>query len=223
LPAAPGRSLTGRFVSDPDDMVALMPVIRARTYSEAREYMRLAMATGDCTGSDLSIRDVASILEGEEWATTFAVDCSRCRAHREFTFITDPAPEDAPGGLIYGHGPQPSRLIDAGEWYVIFSTYLWSTRAKQAEYGGALPDLDTVETVLGWIEGALAAIDEILKFMPSGQNQVPESALWTDRGRAAYDECQDQFSRAVLERCIEELEVAGRAYLAKYQEAVNPQ
>jgi hypothetical protein len=92
LAAAPGRSLTGRFVSDPDDMVALMPVIRARTYSEAREYMRLAMATGDCTGSDLSIRDVASILEGEEWATTFAVDCSRCRAHREFTFITDPAP-----------------------------------------------------------------------------------------------------------------------------------
>jgi hypothetical protein len=193
-----------------------MAVIHARTFPEAHEYMVLAM--GDCADQGLTVTRIGVVGHVDGWAHTYAVDCASTGEHREFTFTTEDEPDPAPERLVFGYTAEPSRLIDAGQWYAVFYHYADAVRDAQERSGGVLPDLATARDLVGALERARAAVDEILKFIPAGSDTVPGSAFWTDDGRAVHDLYPAEFSRPSLERHAADLAAAIEAYVARYRE-----
>lgn len=109
--------------------------------------------------------------------------CPECGRERRFEFAL---PAQPTAGPAYG-GAEPSTIIDAGE-------FLWySDRvAEQAAAGTGAQARSAADT-------AIAALDEVLKFIPAGADAVPREALASELGRAVYDAGPDRFARAELD------------------------
>ncbi|MEV4131668.1 hypothetical protein AB0J72_05830 [Dactylosporangium sp. NPDC049742] len=127
--------------------------------------------------------------------------CPSCGASRRFEFVIAP---DAVPPPAYG-GPEPSRIIDPGEFLAM------SERAAQhatvpADASG--PRRDDARTAAS---DALAAAEEVLKFVPPHASAVPASAFTSETGRARYAADPAAFTR---ERLQERIEACRQALLA---------
>jgi hypothetical protein len=92
----------------------------------------------------------------------------------------------------YG-GPDPSQIIDAGEWRLISLAYMGKLDSVQ----------DRPAQLRGVYEVALAAYQEMLKFIPPGQQEMPDSAFFNPRGRQVRaTEPRQSFTRSFLELMI---------------------
>jgi ribosomal protein S27AE len=102
--------------------------------------------------------------------------CSRCGDSREFVFaMPERAATGAPGpGPRFG-GPEPSRLIDPGQWLALADGVAAEARAATDPAQARRP-----------AELATACVAEVAKFIPDGATHVPESACWTPAGREYY-------------------------------------
>jgi phage FluMu protein Com len=131
----------------------------ARTIAEARLYMDLQPC--DACG----YLGFTGSMATARAVARFSGQCPRCKTVRQFTFrLPD---RTYPG---FG-GADPSELLDPGEWLVV---------ADLAARHAPVPD--AADYAL-----AAAAVDEVLKFIPSGGDAVPPEALHTATGRAAYE------------------------------------
>lgn len=113
-------------------------------------------------------------------------DCRRCGTPRQFVFrlpeeIRLPVERD----IVFG-GPEPSELLDPGEWLVV------ADRAASTPASGDA-ELDREDVAL-----AAAAIDEVLKFVPDGAEEVPATAFRSETGHQAYAEEPGRFRRGRL-------------------------
>jgi hypothetical protein len=142
----------------------------ARTIAEARLYMDLQPC--EACGY-LGFTGSGAAARG---VIRFSGPCPRCRADREFTFRMPDKVFDGFGG------DAPSELLDPSEWLVV---------ADLAARHAPVPD--AADYTL-----AAAAIDEVLKFIPSGADAVPPEALHTATGRAAYEQEPGRFRRSRL-------------------------
>jgi hypothetical protein len=107
----------------------------------------------------------------------FAGTCPNCGWERECAFRGLPANPQPLRFAGFG-GPEPSKLLDAGEWLAV-------AQDSELDEGSPAPICNPLEV-------AVAAVDEILKFIPEGSDSVPDEAFWTERGRAvraAEPEC----------------------------------
>ncbi|MGV9326545.1 hypothetical protein ACWDR1_33995 [Streptosporangium sandarakinum] len=148
-----------------------MPFPVARSRDEALLYLDLSPCA--CGSADTAWESGLVTVAGEP-VSRYAGTCSGCGAAREFLFGL-PEREVAPTRFPAFGGPEPSRLLDAGEW-------LWvaDTVAGNAPAGGP----DEAAPVLAV---AVAAMEEVVKFVPPGQDEVPGEAFWTERGRRVRD------------------------------------
>ena len=159
----------------------------ARTNEEAHLYMDLH----PCECGEIEFPRSSSVVEtADGLAGRYTGPCPQDGARREFTFrlpqrLVAP-PRD---GLVRYGGAEPSELIDPGEWLSVADAYARNVPARPASSAEAGPML----------RRAVAAIDEVLKFIPAGADRVPESAFVTDRGRAAYAKEPGRFRRLRLE------------------------
>jgi hypothetical protein len=165
----------------------------ARTNEEAHLYMDLH----PCGCGELRFPRSSSVIETPDGdlASHYTGTCPQDGAHREFTFrlpkqITMP-PRD--GSVSYG-GTEPSELIDPGEWLSVADAYARNVPADTASLAA-----DGLAQARSMLTRAVAAIDEVLKFIPDGDDRVPEAAFATDRGRAAYAKEPGRFRRPRLE------------------------
>jgi hypothetical protein len=96
----------------------------------------------------------------------------------------------------YG-GPEPSEIIDAGQWLIIADLAARSVPATRSpvleERAGQREDMRM----------AVDAIAEILKFIPDREPVVPDSAFWTPEGRAKRGQEPGRFHRHQLEVVLE--------------------
>jgi hypothetical protein len=75
---------------------------------------------------------------------------------------------------------------------------------KYLEAGAAIQnraeplDVPAADQITEWYYWAWAAVQEILKFIPEGAEEVPESAIWTNNGRIARELRGDQLNRTNL-------------------------
>jgi hypothetical protein len=124
--------------------------------------------------------------------------CPACGRTREFLFrLPEQTLMPGPGPVRFG-GDQPSELMDAGTWLWL-SDYF--ANRHPADLAGASPDQRAqAARDLGY---ALAALDEVAKFIPAGQSQVPESAVWTSRGRDLFDRERYRFRTSALSATAE--------------------
>jgi hypothetical protein len=134
------------------------------------------------------------VLDDGDLASRYGGTCTRCGSPREFVFRLPPEimPPPAGGQVRYG-GPEPSELIDAGEWLWVADSY---ARAVPASLAG----LTEVEQrrARARLATALAAMEEVLKFAPSEATEVPPTAVWTTLGRSVYEREPGRFQVARL-------------------------
>ncbi|GAA2521021.1 hypothetical protein [Winogradskya humida] len=121
--------------------------------------------------------------------------CLDCHRERRFVYGLPDRPPASGGTSWDGFfgGPEPSELLDAGEWLWVAHAMAKSGRSPVP---GAPPDRNNQQT----LTICLAALDEVLKFIPGpGQRDEPPSdAFWTRRGLAKRDELPGQFQRGRL-------------------------
>lgn len=165
----------------------------ARTNEEAHLYMDLH----PCECGEIEFPRSSSVVETADGdlAGHYTGTCPQDGARREFMFrlpqqIVSP-PGD--GSVSYG-GAEPSELIDPGEWLSIADAYARNVPADTAALAA-----DGLAQARSMLTRAVAAIDEVLKFIPAGEDRVPEDAFVTVRGRAAYAKEPGRFRRPRLE------------------------
>jgi hypothetical protein len=164
----------------------------ARTSAEAHLYMDLR----PCECGETAFPRAGAIIElgGEELGSRYGGECPGCEAHREFLFRL-PAEAVLPpaGSVVYGDGT-PSELLDPGEWLWVADRYAGSVPADAS-------GLDEVarRQVRTRIAAAVAALDEVLAFVPADADVVPVDAVRSEIGHAVYAEEPGRFDRDRLE------------------------
>ncbi|MEJ3747597.1 hypothetical protein WEI85_30445 [Actinomycetes bacterium KLBMP 9797] len=171
-----------------------------------------------CDESEFDCQSAVVMAEGD-LASRYTGECAGCGTGREFLFRL-PETVTLPGHELRFGGPEPSELLDAGEW-------LWAaTNFAATPVHPAGPPADLAADAAGGfadaaggfadaepstlsaeelaearadLAGAVAAVDEVLKFLPDGADEPPESAFWSARGRQLRASQPDAFRRDRLE------------------------
>jgi hypothetical protein len=156
----------------------------ARTRDEAHLYMDLNPCTA-CGSNYVTWRHAVVDADGELGSGYFGT-CPGCHTQREFVFRL-PEREYVVGYFPNFGGAEPSQLLDAGEW-------LWiADRAA-----GNAPAGDPVEERRA-LDLATRAVAEAIKFIPNGQERVPDSAFWSRRGWEVRNAEPGRLSRGRLQ------------------------
>lgn len=149
----------------------------ARTRDEAHLFLDLHPCE-TCGSVDMTWQNALTNTTGEllsrYWGT-----CPGCATEREFLFAL-PEREVIPEGYPTFGGEEPSQLLDAGEW--LWVAELTASNVPPDDSGQALAI-------------AIASIEEAVKFIPPGEDEVPEAAFWSDRGRRVRDADPARFRR----------------------------
>ncbi|MEU8221696.1 hypothetical protein [Kribbella sp. NPDC048915] len=140
----------------------------ARTRDEARLYLELHPCP-DCGSVDAPWEQALVEVDGEI-ASSYAAICPGCSAEREYLFGV-PARETPVRGWPTFGGPEPSEVLDAGQWLDVADTAASAVPADRVE----------ADRVLAIAE---AAVGEVIKFVPSGADAVPADEFWTPQGQA---------------------------------------
>jgi hypothetical protein len=157
----------------------------ARTRDEAQLFLDLRPCER-CGSVDMSWENALVFIDGRAARSYFA-SCPACGLERKFTFwAADPRslPSRA-DGVAFG-GTEPSELLDAGEW-------LWV-----ADLTASRVPVNDSRAAWRALAIATAAMDEILKFIPAGATEVPDSAFWSQRGQRVRAEEPGRFDRERL-------------------------
>jgi hypothetical protein len=167
-----------------------MAVPLARTSVEAHLYMDL----NPCVCGEAQFDRQSTMLAGPDgMLQRYTGACPACGRAREFLFrLPEEILMPGPGPVRFG-GDEPSELLDAGTWLWLSDHF---AGRHPGDLAGAGPDQRAqAARDLGY---ALAALDEVAKFVPPGQSQVPESAVWTPRGRDQYGRERYRFRTSAL-------------------------
>jgi hypothetical protein len=152
----------------------------ARTPAEAHLYMDVKPCPR-CGGHGFSGTSVVMLQDGVVYERHTGT-CQECGCAREFVFRVPQEPELRLGAADFG-GPEPSELLDPGEWLLV------ADLAAAREGGAAREDLAL----------AAAAVEEALKFVPAGADDIPAPSFHSSTGRDAYAREPARFRRARLE------------------------
>jgi hypothetical protein len=97
--------------------------------------------------------------------------------------------------LIEGFGgDEPSQIIDPGQ-FLLHADRL----SKSVPAGPSDLDPSVHEVAARRLDEAADCIDEVIKFIPEGEHQVPEEAFFSPLGKVAYYQEPGRFRRARLE------------------------
>jgi hypothetical protein len=122
--------------------------------------------------------------------------CGTCGRLREFVFAlpSRPTPPHPGEQVTFGAFGDTSQLFDAGQWLAIAD--MLSLAA-----GLDVPESERAES----LTIAIACVDEVLKFLPTGIDEPPAVAFWSADGRSEYDRDPVRFRRPALNRRRAEL------------------
>ena len=156
----------------------------ARTNAEAHLYMDLHPCA---CGERRFARQSSVVTIDGDLASRYTGACARCGTPRVFEFRLPLEIMQPPAtGVVYG-GPEPSELLDPGEWLSVADDY-----ARSVPVGTKL-DGDALRSARQRLAVAIAALDEVRKFAPPGAVEVPPSAFTTPFGRAMWDKEPGRF------------------------------
>jgi hypothetical protein len=161
-----------------------MPLPPARTRDEAHLYMDLHPCDS-CGAVEVSWQSAPTDDNGLS-ARRYWGACGDCGADREFVFAQPEDEQLVKSETVNFGGPEPSQLLDPGEWLLVADLCAQAAVGQddEARYNLAV---------------AMAAMTEILKFVPAGTDAVPESAFTSARGRTVYWREPGRFDRRRLE------------------------
>lgn len=163
-------------------------MLTARSSSEAHLFMDLHPCA--CGSGDFERRHRLE-QHGDDLVAVYEGACRQCGTTRRFAFRM--AEEIPPPPPAFG-GARPSEIIDPGEFLDVAFRTSETTGVRL---------LNTPESehhrYRDSVAYALAAYEEVLKFVPPGQDVVPADAFTSEVGRARHRQEPGNFRRAVLE------------------------
>ncbi|MGC5054239.1 hypothetical protein ACLQ2S_22615 [Micromonospora sp. DT48] len=162
-----------------------MSPLLSRTNAEAHLYMDLHPCT--CGETRFPRQSAVVALADGELASRYTGACAGCGQEREFVFRLPPEPTSTAGGFRYGED-EPSQLLDPGEWLLVSDAYAGQVPADPGS-GEAAQRARAVLT------RAMAALDEVGKFIPPDAAVVPANAFTSDRGRQLHQREPGRFRR----------------------------
>lgn len=139
----------------------------ARTRDEAHLYLDLHPC--ECGSVETTWENGLVAVDGG-LASRYWGACDDCGRRREYLFGLPERPVMPSGYPTFG-GEEPSQLLDAGEW-------LWVADLS----AGNVP-VDDADEARRTLAVATAAVEEVVKFIPPGADEVPDEAFWSQRGR----------------------------------------
>jgi hypothetical protein len=175
-----------------------------RSPEESRLYLELQ----PCAGCGAAALEIASHWLGEDadggLVSGYEAVCGQCNTAAEFEFAV---PASAPEPPLFG-GPEPSGLIDAGQFLMVARELAAAVPADPArcpaeERAGARETMAI----------AVSAVTEVRKFLPADAGEVPAEGFFTPAGRAVHAADPEQFSR----RRLTALDNGYRSILAAYE------
>ncbi|MEU7631372.1 hypothetical protein AB0C34_15490 [Nocardia sp. NPDC049220] len=167
----------------------------ARTNAEAHLYMDLHPCDA-CGASDFHPRS-SVVMIVHDLGSRYHGTCPSCGTEREFVFRI-PEQTHAPSGDAVQYGDaRPSELLDPGEWLWVADS---ASGQGPADPSGLSPEETTRQRY--FLAVAVAAIAEVLKFVPEGADAVPDSAFVSERGHSVYAAEPGRFSKPRLEAVL---------------------
>lgn len=159
----------------------------ARSTQEAHLYMDLHAC--ECGAKDFEREHRLEERDGALVAVYEGV-CPQCGRTRSYAFLM--ADELPPAPPTFG-GAEPSRIIDPGE-------FLWVSDQVGTDAGLRLLNVPPAEQRehRASFEYGLAALDEVIKFLPEGADSIPEDRFTSERGRELYRKDPTRFDRVWL-------------------------
>ncbi|MFF9015969.1 hypothetical protein ACF09C_23765 [Streptomyces sp. NPDC014870] len=149
----------------------------------------------ECGSSDFD-RQHRLERHGDAIVAVYEGACRQCGTTRRFEFQM--AEEIPPPPPAFG-GAQPSQIIDPGEFAEVAFRISESVGVRL---------LNTPESehykFRDSVAYTVAAFEEILKFLPPGQDSVPASAFTSEVGKARYRRAPGKFDRDILEGNVED-------------------
>lgn len=165
--------------------------------SRSQDEMMLFMDLTPCACGETNFERRSSlVMEGANMVAVYNKPCARCGRPREFKFIVnDPIPA-RPGNPVvtqYG-GAEPSKILDPGQF-----AYVSDMLAKRAPASlqGLSPEQQ--RAAIQNLDQAAALLEEALKFIPPGADEVPAHLFRTPMGVQERDRLPRQFRRDRLE------------------------
>lgn len=138
----------------------------ARTRDEAQLYLELHPCP-DCGSIDAPWEQALIEVDGE-LTSSYAAICPGCNAHREYLFGLPVRETPVRGWPTFG-GPEPSEVLDAGQWLDVADSAASEVPADPGEAGKVLAV-------------ARAAVDEVIKFVPAGRRRRTAGWVLDARG-----------------------------------------
>ncbi|WP_137993582.1 hypothetical protein [Streptomyces vilmorinianum] len=182
-------------------------MLTARSSFEAHLYMDLHPC--ECGSGDFDRRHRLE-QHGDDIVAVYEGACRQCGNTRRFVFRM--AEEIPPPPPAFG-GSEPSQIIDPGEFAEV---------AARISQSAGIQLLNTPKSEHYKLRDAVAytvaAFEEMLKFLPPGQDSIPASAFTSEVGKARYRRDPGNFDRDILEGNVED----ARAVLANIDEAGRP-
>jgi hypothetical protein len=168
----------------------LKPMQIARSSAECHLYIDLH----PCACGDPSV-PAPHRLESRDHGlvAVYAGPCPRCGTARRFELTLDP--EIVPAGTF--GGTQPSQLIDAGQYLAVADAAARAVPANTSRL-----DDRARQQARAQMRRAVAALEEVLKFIPPGAEHVPGDALFSAAGKALHQAEPGRFRKARLEAVL---------------------
>ncbi len=155
----------------------------------------LYMALHPCPCGEVAFEEKHGIVSvGNDLASRFEGPCKKCGAARRFDFRALEVGQQVPWPA-YG-GAEPSKIIDAGQWLATADRYAKAVPAAKPS------SPEERQRALRLMQQALAAEEEVLKFIPPGADEVPPTAFWTPDGKAVRDREPGRFRKLRLEAVV---------------------
>jgi hypothetical protein len=176
--------------------------LRARTIVEAHLFLDLLRAEGALGDPDPGDPDGwTTLVEGPQEWTLHADGAGGAFAPFDVTIAYRDLAEARRTGVRFG--PRVSTLIDAAQWQELGAEYAEQAIEAGLAAAGAPGDRHLrEEAVLSW-QFAVDVAAEALRFLPDGADELPDSAFWSDRGRAVRRADPGRFTRSALVRRVE--------------------
>jgi hypothetical protein len=165
----------------------------ARTNAEAHLYMELQPCP-TCGDTRRCRYRSAVVYVDDLLASRYTGQCPGCDSERVHEFLIPDVPLPAPADRVLYGGDDPSQLIDPGVW-------LWLADAAAQRSPADVRGLDEqARQAARWaVAMALAALEEVLKFIPPGEDEVPLSAFTSPEGLLVREHEPGRFQRFRLE------------------------
>ncbi|GAB2948806.1 hypothetical protein GCM10027280_41810 [Micromonospora polyrhachis] len=180
-------------------------MLRARSPEECHLYMGLHPCT---CGAERFAWQRHYLIPGAEQTSVYEGECPGCGEAREFRFAV---PDTLAPPFTFG-GDEPSQVLDP---YQFLTRYHLTTRVVPSD-PAVLPESQRAR-YYAELRTGIAALREVLKFIPADAAAMPADAFTSEAGRAAFEADPEQFARERLEGLLD----SHQETLAAYQAAVR--